>query len=139
VAPFFSTAALRKLEPTIQENISRLIAVFRQYQRTGEVIQIRPAFSALTSDIISQYCFGVSENYIEAPGFNAMVIEISDKLTENMHVTVHWPWLPKFLNNLPDKIVEGMFGEGMAILYVMKRVCTPFKFNYPANMRNIAL
>jgi hypothetical protein len=99
--------------------------VLRRYQKTGEVLPIRPAFSALTSDIITENCFGVSENYIEAPDFNVMVLENTDLLTYNMHVTVQWPWLPVLLNNLPDKVVEAMFGQGMALFHVVKRVRLP--------------
>lgn len=121
VTPFFSTASLRKLEPLIQDNISRLLAVFRRYQSTGEILPIRPAFSALTSDVITEYCFGISENYIEAKDFNALVLETTDKLTDNMHVTVQWPWLPVLLNNLPEKFVEAIFGEGMATFHVLRR------------------
>jgi hypothetical protein len=120
--PLFSQASLRKLEPLIQDKIDRLISVLRRYQQTGEVLPMRPAFAALTSDIIADYCFGASENYIEAPGFNAMVLETTDSLTENMHVTVQFQWLPQLMDRLPDKIVEGMLGEGMAKFNELKRV-----------------
>jgi hypothetical protein len=106
----------------IQDKIDRLISVLRRYQRTGEVLPMRPAFAALTSDIIADYCFGASENYIEAPGFNAMVLEATDTLTENMHVTVQFQWLPQLMDRIPDKIVEGMLGEGMAKFNKLKRV-----------------
>ncbi|KAH7317888.1 cytochrome P450 [Rhexocercosporidium sp. MPI-PUGE-AT-0058] len=123
IAPFFSAGSLRKLEPLIQENINRLVTVFRRYQQTGEPVPLRPAFGALTSDIIAEYCFGVSENYVEAPGFNVMVLETTDVLTDNMHVTVQLQWLPTFLNSLPDAIVVGMFGPGMAKILELKRHC----------------
>jgi hypothetical protein len=42
----------------------------------------------MTSDIIAEYCFGFGENYIEAPGFNAVVVEVTDALTNNMHITL---------------------------------------------------
>ena len=83
---------------------------------------MRPAFAALTSDIIADYCFGASENYIEAPGFNAIVLETTDSLTENMHVTVQFQWLPQLMDRLPDKVVEAMLGEGMAKFNELKRV-----------------
>jgi cytochrome P450 len=120
--PLFSQSSLRKLEPLIQDKIDRLISVFRRYQRTGEVLPMRPAFAALTSDIIADYCFGTSENYIEAPGFNAMVLETTDSLTESMHLTVQFQWLPQLIDGLPDKLVEGMLGEGMAKFNELKRV-----------------
>ncbi|KAG4434747.1 hypothetical protein IFR05_009773 [Cadophora sp. M221] len=123
ISPFFSSSSLRKLEPLIQENIDRLITVFRRYQSTGEPIPLRPAFGALTSDIIAEYCFGVSENYVEAPGFNVMVLETTDVLTDTMHITVQLQWLPTLLNSLPDAIVVGMFGPGMGKVLELKRHC----------------
>ena len=120
--PLFSASSLRKLEPLIQDNISRLISVFRNYQSTGEVLPLRPAFAALTSDIIAEYCFGESENYIEAEGFNAMVLNTTDVLTDNMHVTVQLQWLPQLMDSLPDWLVEGMLGPGLAKFNELKRV-----------------
>jgi hypothetical protein len=126
--PLFSASSLRKLEPLVQSNISRLISVFRKYQSTGEVLPLRPAFAALTSDIIAEYCFGGSENYIEAEGFNVMVLDTTDVLTENMHVTVQLQWLPKLMDALPDWLVEGMLGPGMAKFNELKRVSfSPFR------------
>ena len=86
------------------------------------MLPMKPAFAALTSDIIAEYCFGGSENYIEAPGFNAMVLETTDALTENMHVTVQLQWLPQLMDRLPDALVEGMLGPGMAKFNELKRV-----------------
>jgi hypothetical protein len=106
----------------IQENISRLIPVFRRYQTTGEVVSIKHAFSALTSDIVSEYCFGGSENCIEALGFNAMVNEVMDTLVDLMHITVQVQWVPKLINSLPDWPVESLMGPGMAKFNDMKRV-----------------
>ncbi|KUJ14554.1 cytochrome P450 [Mollisia scopiformis] len=123
LAPFFSTNSLRQLEPLIQEKISSLISVFRRYQKTGEPIQLRSAFGALTSDIIAEYCFGLPENYIEAPGFNAVVMEATDGLIENTHVMTHVQSLPKVLDMLPDVVMETLIGSGMAQFNVMKRHC----------------
>ncbi|TVY18026.1 Cytochrome P450 monooxygenase sdnE [Lachnellula arida] len=123
LSAFFSPGALRKLEPLIQECISRLIAVFRQYQKTGETIEMKPAFGAMTSDIIAEYCFGNTENYIEAPGFNAHVIESVEALTDRVHITVQAQWLPKFLDRLPERLVASVLGSGMTKLNEMKHHC----------------
>ena len=96
--------------------------MFRGYKASGAVLPLKPAFAALTSDIIAEYCFGGSENYIEAEGFNAMVLETTDTLTENMHITVQLQWLPKLMDMLPDWLVEGMLGPGMAKFNELKRV-----------------
>jgi hypothetical protein len=89
---------------------------------TGEVVPIKHAFSALTSDIVSEYCFGGSENYIEAPGFNSMVNEVMDTLVDLTHITVQAQWVPKLINGLPERLVESLMGPGMAKFNDMKRV-----------------
>jgi len=102
----------------------RLVAVFRTYQKTTKPVPLRPAFAALTSDIIAEYCFGGSENYVEAEWFNIEVLEATDALTENMHITVQFQWLPALMDKLPDKVVEWMVGPGMAKINELKRVRT---------------
>ncbi|CZR65666.1 related to trichodiene oxygenase [cytochrome P450] [Phialocephala subalpina] len=123
LAPFFSASSLRKLEPLILSKITSLISVFRRYQKAGEQIPMRPAFGALTSDIIAEYCFGISENYIEAEGFNRVVMEATDALSNNTHITVNAQWLPKVLDMLPEKIMESVVGPGMAKFNSMKHHC----------------
>ncbi|TVY34214.1 Cytochrome P450 monooxygenase [Lachnellula subtilissima] len=123
VSAFFSPGSLRRLEPLIEDCISRLIAVFRQCQKTGEVIEMKPAFGAMTSDIIAEYCFGTTENYIEAPGFNAVVIESTEAMTDNIHITVQAQWLPQLLDRLPEILVAKVFGSGMTKLSEMKHHC----------------
>lgn len=105
--------------------------MFRNYQKSGEVLPLRPAFAALTSDIIAEYCFGGSENYVEAEGFNAMVLDTTDALTENMHVTVQFQWLPQLMDSLPDWLVEAMLGRGLAKFNELKRV------SYPSDRTNL--
>ncbi len=74
----------------------------------------------MTSDIIAEYCFGVSENYVEAPGFNAKVLETTNLSTDNMHVTVQLQWLPLLLDRRPDKLAVAMFGAGMVKILELK-------------------
>jgi hypothetical protein len=166
LAPFFSTSSLRQLEPLVQDKLSRLIAVLRRYQSTGEPIQLLPAFGALTCDIITEYCkcqfsefnfpfllsytafalaryafytpeiykrgiltprfcllgFGISEDFIEAAGFNAIVMEAANAQAEKVHITVNAQWLPKLLDMFPAKLLETLLGKGMAKFNVLKRV-----------------
>jgi hypothetical protein len=80
----------------------------------------------MTGDIIAEYCFGFGENYIEAPGFNAVVVEVTDALADNMHITLQAQWLPQLLDRLPDRLIESVFGPGMAKINEMKRVSRHF-------------
>lgn len=51
-----------------------------------------------------------------------VVLDATDALTENMHMTVQLQWLPKLMDRLPDKLVEAMVGPGLAKFNDLKRV-----------------
>jgi len=97
---------------------------------------MKPAFGAMTSDIIGEYCFGTTENYIEAPGFNAVVVETTEALTDNTHITVQAQWFPRLLDRLPDRFNESVFGSGMAKINEMKRV-SPKILQVPIAVANV--
>ncbi|EHL02834.1 putative Trichodiene oxygenase [Glarea lozoyensis 74030] len=84
--PYFSKGSIRTLEPLIREDISRLVSVFRDYQKTKEPVPLKAAFAALTSDIVTQFCFMMQSDYIEADGFNVMVLKAGEGATDALHV-----------------------------------------------------
>ncbi len=55
-----------------------------------------------------------------------MVLETTDALTDNMHVTVQFQWLPLLIDKLPDALVEALLGPGMAKFNELKRVSFGF-------------
>ena len=119
---YFSKASIRKIEPLIQEDISRLIAIFRTYQKTEKPIPLKPAFAALTSDLITEYCFATQEGYIEAPNFNDIVLETTEGSASQVHIMVHFKWLFPLLMALPDRLVAMMMGPGMALMQQLQKV-----------------
>lgn len=66
---FFSPAYIRKLEPTLLEMITRMISKVDTGIKQGKQINLDNAFSALTQDVISEYCFAAPRNVIEMPDF----------------------------------------------------------------------
>jgi hypothetical protein len=51
-----------------------------------------------------------------------VVLDATDALTNNMHVTVQLQWLPTLMDRMPDKLVEAMVGPGLAKFNELKRV-----------------
>jgi cytochrome P450 len=127
--PYFSAINLRKLEEPIQESISRLIAVFREHRARVEVISLRAAFAALTTDIITESCFSTTENYIEAPEFNSDALASLERGLDNLHFMIHCQWIVPLLKRLPEKLLVGTFGPGMATLLALQHVSPPPKGN----------
>ncbi|KAG0650454.1 Cytochrome P450 monooxygenase orf6 [Hyphodiscus hymeniophilus] len=123
LSPYFSPASVRRLEPLIQDDISRLIAIFRRYQKSAEPIPLKAAFAALTSDIITESCFATQENYIEASDFNAIVLVASEGATDNLHFVLQFKWIVPLIKSLPDKVVVMLLGPGMALLHQFQRHC----------------
>ncbi|KAK7750747.1 hypothetical protein SLS62_007298 [Diatrype stigma] len=66
LSPFFSKASVRTLEPLILSKINRLCA---RLEGEGSVVTLTHAFVALTVDVISSVCFGVSHGYLENKHF----------------------------------------------------------------------
>jgi hypothetical protein len=118
----------------IRDDISRLVSVFRDYQNTKEPVPLKAAFAALTSDIVTQFCFMMQSDYIEAEGFNVMVLKASEGATDALHVVLQFPWLVSLLKLLPDSMMEKMLGPGIGLLQEFQRVsgCS-FLFLLPRN------
>lgn len=53
--PFFSKAAVRKLQPIIDERIDALLTRFRQFQSSSEPITLDYAFAAFTNGALSAW------------------------------------------------------------------------------------
>ena len=67
--PFFSKRAVTQLEPIIREKAEKLASRFEAAVETREVIRIDVAYMALTMDVITQYAYAGSYNYLAEPDF----------------------------------------------------------------------
>ena len=66
---FFSKASIRRLEPLIQEIIDTMIRKVEAYLDAGKPVNLYHAYSALTQDLITEYCFSDCRNVLEQPDF----------------------------------------------------------------------
>ena len=70
MSKIFSKESIRRLEPIITEMIQKLYGRLEEFQQTGEPINLSPMFGAFTNDLISEYTYGLSLNWLDAPLFN---------------------------------------------------------------------
>ncbi|MAD85544.1 MAG: hypothetical protein CL912_21500 [Deltaproteobacteria bacterium] len=61
----FSKASINKLEPLVHSTIDGLIARLRDLQESKTVVPILLAWTCVTMDIISDYAFRKSYNYVQ--------------------------------------------------------------------------
>jgi hypothetical protein len=82
---FFSKQSVRRLEPAIQKTVNQLCRQLEQCQRDGSTTNMVHAYSALTHDIITEYCFADCSNWVLSPDFAVIEIEALTKSAEATH------------------------------------------------------
>lgn len=113
---FFSKASVTKLEPMIHTAVEKLCAQLDGHADTGNPIKLNNAFSCMTTDVVTEYAFAKSYNFLDSatfePNFHRAIIAGSDM----------GPWIKQFpmlialMNRLPKWLVTKINPE--AAIYV---------------------
>lgn len=120
--PYFSTARIRKLEPTIQLLVDKLCSRFKEFNGTGVPIVVQHAYTCFATDVISDYTMGSGWHYLDQPDF---VPHWSHTLSAIAKATVFfkpYPWLLYWLKALPEGFV-GRMDPGMDLFFNFQRRC----------------
>ena len=67
----FTKESVRRLDPIMRANLDKLLVRLKDFQDDGRVIDLLSMFAAFTNDIISEYAYGFSPNWVQAPDFFA--------------------------------------------------------------------
>ena len=67
---FFSKVSVRRLESLIQILVDKLCEKLSQHTDTKEPVNMVHAYSALTQDVITEYCFSNCRNVLEMENFS---------------------------------------------------------------------
>jgi hypothetical protein len=68
-AKFLTPAYIRKLEPVLQNLVNKMIDKISTEVQAGKQVNLVHAYSALTQDVITEYCFSSSRNVLEKDNF----------------------------------------------------------------------
>lgn len=85
---FFSTTSVRRLQPVIQSRIDVLCEKLSEKMDNGEPVNLVHAYSALTQDVITEYCFSNCRNVLEMKDFSPWYYELVQKPSELSHMCV---------------------------------------------------
>lgn len=102
LSPFFSKANVRKLEPIIQKRAQRVLSRMRKLENTGLPLNIFYLFSAFTSDVIMEYCFGEAPDYLEMEDLNEDFYHMMDSMHHIGPVARQFGWLLPVLLSIPS-------------------------------------
>ena len=76
MSKMFSKGSVRRLEPIMRVTMEKLVERLRGLRDDGAVIELLPMFGAFTNDVISEYAYGFSLNWVQGPQFNKVFFEM---------------------------------------------------------------
>ncbi len=76
MSKMFSKESVRRLEPIMRTNLDKLLIRLREFQDSGKEISLLPMFGAFTNDVISEYAYGFSMNWVQGPQFNQVFFDM---------------------------------------------------------------
>ncbi|KAF9077837.1 cytochrome P450 [Rhodocollybia butyracea] len=94
--PLFSRKAVISLEYTIQQKIDKLLAVLKNnYNSSSTTVSMAVAYRALTTDIITSYCFAESVNILDSPGLSHPILRGMKETVKKIWFQRHFPFFMK--------------------------------------------
>ena len=99
--PFFSKRGVDNLESTIRAKVDQMTdGIDRQYMQTGRMLMVGIPFTALTLDVISDYCFGQSWRCLSAPDFAPEWQRTMTNLFDPVPIMKQFPLIPQIMGML---------------------------------------
>lgn len=119
---FFSVAAIRDLERIIEHKVNTLTDGVRNVSKNKRVLRFDVAATALTLDVITDYCFGQSWGCLEDPNFAPEWKQTMTSLFEAVPVSKQFPWILAPMSALPLAVIR-MMDPNLAMFFGAKIVC----------------
>lgn len=107
--PFFAKRSVIRLEKRISEQVTVLCDRLAGCIDGGTAVEIHTAYMALTTDIISEYCYGKSSDFLLEEDFNKAWRECMEELFAKSAFRRSVPWVTIALQKLPNKYILKMF------------------------------
>ncbi|KAK0099286.1 hypothetical protein ONS95_006346 [Cadophora gregata] len=113
----FSKASITRLEPLIESTIDGLITRLREFQDTNTVVTMSLAWGCVTMDIISDYAFGNSYNYVQtSKGFHSHVQAGLKGISKWGFIVKQVPWIMPWMSKLPHSVMRSLFPTVVDVL-----------------------
>jgi cytochrome P450 len=114
--PFFSKRSVSKVEPLIHDKVRRLCVRFTDAMKSKQVIRLDAAYMALTMDIITEYAYGESYDYLSEDDFKLKWKETVVGALANGVFLRQFPWALPILNAIPLPILHKLNPNAAALM-----------------------
>ena len=117
---FFSKRSVLSMSSVVEARVERLMERLQGFHENGRVFNICNAFGALTSDIITHYCYGKHWGFLEDEEFRSDIRTATDDFTAFSHANRFFPFLTGLLRSVPTRVMA-LLMPGKAVLFEFER------------------
>lgn len=103
---FFSKRNVEGLESRIKKHVTQLCSRFHEFKKSGEVLNLKYAFAALTVDVVSEYAFARPFGALQDPKFAPQWLDAVEGIVTGCHLNAFFPWLPRVMKRLPPSVAR---------------------------------
>lgn len=121
MANFFSKQNVKAVEPKIRRSLKKLLSRMEQASKTGEIMPMMYVMKAATSDIITDYAFGRSTNFMDHEDYNMSFFQGIELTFLVSPALMHFPWLGPLMEALPLPLVRKIM-PGVGDMYKLREV-----------------
>jgi cytochrome P450 len=123
VNPFFSKASVERSEPLLQKVLRNMLAGFDERKSSGEPVGLRNALKSFAADIVCEFCFPESMEYVKASDFSASFHKGQEGFAHMLPWFRHVPGLATFIMSTPDFMVPYFPKETQDAMSFLKVWC----------------
>lgn len=131
-APYFSRAAISRLESLVQEKIYKFLNILDVATSAEKPIDLNLGFSCLTADVVMHYCYQKTFGALDAPDFRFRPIVAIEEVLGSAAYTRYFPKTFKVIDwitqKLPDETVRKYLAPVAATTWIQRVSYLPFGF-----------
>lgn len=125
---FFSRASITRLEPLIQSAVDTLCSRLRDFQKEKKQILISSGWSCFTNDVVSEYAFGKSYNYLEnSHDFHTDIHDALCNAGDMFHILRIMPWAIGPMQKLPRWIMKMLDPKTLSFIDFQQDIASQIK------------
>jgi len=103
--PFFAKRSVVQLETRISDKVTKLCDRLWEEWQKDRVVDLHVPLTALTTDIITYFCYGYSYDYLNHDDFNKEWEVTMRKMFDTVALRRHFPWLLSLVS-LPFQFIN---------------------------------
>ena len=113
---YFSKQAIRKYSDVIQAAVDKLCTKLESSRTSGKKVNLMHAYTAMTGDVVTGYCFPKSYGLLDQPDFAPDYHDLWISILSGSHVLKQFPWMFPLMLSFPNWFVD-RFLPDLAVTY----------------------